>query len=135
MNIQEIERMGFEINMINARKYIRVSVSGEIKSGEEYKGVLILWSGIFQRWRKVAINNLFCVLDIQGLPPVGALHDIVKSLDTFGWKRNYRLAVLDRNNQTINNHFFMENVACNHGYSFKVFESEHVAVDWLNSDM
>jgi hypothetical protein len=59
--------------------------------------------------------------------------DLVSISEEVGWKRDFHVAIVDLNSDTLEDARFTEVVAANRAYPIRVFDNEEDGKDWLLS--
>ena len=111
--------------------HVRVKVSGE-----RVPGNVAADSGAVIRETITALESSKldrCLLVLRLTGPLSALDafDLVTASEEQGWKRNYRLALVNLNVESLEDTRFTEIVAGNRAYPVRVFADEDEALDWL----
>ena len=123
--------MSLEINIREFKDYIRVDVSGTRTRGKEMEEALELMKRIVEVCRASGIYRVLSVSRVSGQIPTLDAYQIVRMPQKFGWDKNYKLAVVDMNEESRQVTLFTEDVAVNRGFNSKVFDNEEEAKKWL----
>jgi hypothetical protein len=113
--------------------HIRIEVTGERIPGHVTPDSGEVAEKTVQVIEKTGITNCLLILNLTGpLSPMDAF-DIVAISEEVGWKRNFRIAAVERNAALLEDTHFTEIVAGNRAYPVRVFDNEDDARDWLLS--
>lgn len=111
--------------------YIRIDVSGERVPGHIASDSGNVMEQTMDAIAKTGVTDCLLVLNLTGpLSPMDAF-DIVSMSEEVGWKRNFRVAMVDRQPNPESDVQFTETVASNRAYPVRVFENEEDALEWL----
>jgi len=113
--------------------HIRIEVSGERIPGNVAIDSSVVMEKTMELIQKSGIRNCLILLDLTG--PLSAMDsfDIVSISEEVGWKRDYRVALVNLHAETLEDAQFTEVVASNRAYPIRVFDNEEDAKDWLLS--
>lgn len=113
--------------------HIRIEVTGERVPGNVAPDSGEVIEKTMQVIEKTGITNCLLILNLTGaLSPMDAF-DIVAISEEVGWKRNFKVAMVERNAAALEDTHFTEIVAGNRAYPVRVFDNEDDARDWLLS--
>jgi hypothetical protein len=125
--------MSYETRFEVFDDHIRIEVSGVRVPGEVGADSGEVVEKTMQVIDKTGITNCLLVLSLSGtLSPIDAF-DIVSVSEEFGWQRNFRAAIVERNAAAIEDTHFTEIVAGNRAFPVRVFDNDEDARDWLLS--
>jgi len=114
---------------------VRVEVTGEHTPGREMAEAASVWTRVAESCRERQVRKILAIWHAPATFPTADGFDIGSDPGAlFGWERTYALAVvhMDQAPRAQELYRFVENVAHNHGYSFRSFSSEAAARAWLD---
>ena len=123
--------MSLEISIKEFQDYIRVEVSGARTSGKEKEDAVNLWRRVVDACSESGINRVLVVSSVTGRIPTLEAYEVAGHPEEFGWSRDYKLALVDLDEESRRDNIFAENVAVNRGFQVKVFDNEQEAEIWL----
>lgn len=123
--------MALEVSIQECKDHIRVEVSGERTSGNEKEDAINLWTQVVEVCRKSEVKKILVISTLTGRVPAVKTYDIAGNPEAFGWSREYKLALVDLDENSRQHNLFAEDVAVNRGFHVKVFDNEEDAKDWL----
>lgn len=123
--------MGYETNIKEFPDYVRVHVIGKRSPGHSVANADRVGNMIVAFCKDKGINNILLVLELAGrLGPLDSL-EMVNHLPEYGFHHGLKLAYVNLNAESYRDSLFTETVAVNRSYSFKVFDNEQKAREWL----
>lgn len=113
--------------------HIRIDVSGERIPGAVALDSSVVMEKTMELIRETGINNCLLILNLTG--PLSAMDsfDLVSISEDVGWKRDFRVALVNVHAESLADAQFTEVVASNRAYPIRVFDNEEDAKDWLLS--
>jgi hypothetical protein len=110
---------------------IRIAVSGERVPGHVARDSTEVMEKTMDAIASSGITDCLLMLNLTGpLSPMDAF-DVVSVSEEVGWKRHFRVAIVDCNASSSADVQFTELVASNRAFPVRVFESEGEAMEWL----
>ena len=111
--------------------YIRIDVEGERIPGHIAEDSGAVMEQTMELIAKTGVTDCLLVLNLAGaLSPIDAF-DIVAISEEVGWKRDFRVAMVDLNAESAEDTHFTEVVASNRAFPVRVFDNEDDALLWL----
>lgn len=123
--------MSYHIEFADRADHLRVEVSGHRTPGREVEDAVAVWSEVADRCRAASLPRILAVMKLSGRLPTMAAFDIAHAPDSFGWSREFQLALVDLNEESRKDNLFTETIAVNRGFRVKVFDNEDDARAWL----
>ena len=123
--------MSLEISIQEFPEYIRVEVSGVRTSGKEKDDAIMLWRRVVEACRESGLARILVISNVTGRIPTLEAYEVAGHPEEFGWNREYKLALVDLDDESRQDNLFAENVAVNRGFHVKVFDNEKEAEIWL----
>jgi hypothetical protein len=120
-----------EIDVLD--NHIRVVVTGERVPGHVADDASLVMEQTIEAIGSSGIRNCLIVLDLAGNLTAMDSFDMVSVSEEVGWKRDYRVAFVNLNPESLESAQFTEIVAGNRAYPLRVFGNEEDAKDWLLS--
>ena len=111
--------------------FIRIEVSGDRVIGKETEDTFITWSKVADKCRETGISNVLAIIKLSGRLPADTSYITVRKAYEFGWSRDFSLALVYTNEDSLRDKFFTELVANSRGYTMKIFNNEQDASVWL----
>ncbi|MCB2204577.1 hypothetical protein KQI65_07500 [bacterium] len=111
--------------------YLRVEVSGIRIEGETTSQAIEVWRAVADLCEEADRTRVLCIIDLHGDFPAGSAYQLSSDPAAFGWKRSYRAAIVDLNEESYQQNIFTVTVAANRGYQVKLFREEESALAWL----
>lgn len=111
--------------------YIRIAVSGERVPGQVAQDSAEVMEKTMEAIATSGITDCLLMLNLTGpLSPMDAF-DVVSVSEEVGWKRHFRVAMVDCSSGSTADVQFTELVASNRAFPVRVFETEGEALEWL----
>ena len=123
--------MPYQTNIETYPDYIRVEVSGTRLPGQAVADADVVGKKIVSLCRDKEIDKVLLVLNLSGRLSVTDAYDIVANSEEYGWSRQFKLAFVDLNTDSLQDSHFIETVALNRAFPINVFDNEEEARDWL----
>lgn len=124
--------MPYKVLIEEKQDYIRVEVSGERTSGQEERDAKQVWSEVAAICTRSGKRKILAIFTLRGKLPTLAAFSLGENPEEFGLGRNFRIALIDLNEESREMNRFAETVAHNRGFSIaKVFDNEREGAEWL----
>lgn len=127
-------KLPYDVTIIDKDRYVRVEVAGVRTPGQEAEDGIAVWRQVAEHCRERRMSRILAVVDLSGRLPTLAAYKMGQSPESFGWRRNFKLAVVGANEPSHRDNLFTETVAVNRGYTVRIFDDEQPARDWLLAD-
>ena len=112
---------------------LRVEVSGDRGDGNHVPNADEVGKKIVQECRDAGIDRVLLVLHLTGRATAFEQFRTVINSIRYGWSREFKLAVVDTNRETVADTRFVETVAVNRVFNVRTFATEEQAAQWLDS--
>ncbi len=123
--------MPYQSNIQVCDGFIRIAVQGERVPGHVALDSCAVMEQTMEVIAQSGITDCLLILNLTGpLSPMDAF-DVVSISEEVGWKRHFRVAIIDCNADSAADVQFTEIVANNRAFPVRVFESEGEALEWL----
>ena len=123
--------MAYEFDLQLMSGYVRAEVSGARRFGDAAFEAGIVGRKIVEFCRDADVYRVMVVLKLKGaLSPIDS-HEMVVSSESYGWTHDFRLALVDSDEESLADVQFTETVAINRAYSVRAFRTEDDALAWL----
>jgi len=123
--------MPYDAEIRTFEDYIRAQVTGTRLPGRAVADADVVGEKIVELCRETGIRNVLVVLDLAGRLSAIDAYEMVSSAEQYGWSRDFRLAFVDLNAESLQDVYFTETVAVNRAFSVSVFDNEEEAKNWL----
>lgn len=123
--------MPYDLKTQEHENYLRVDVTGKRTPGNEVEDAISVWSHVAEICREKNKDRILGIYDVTGRLSARAAHAIAYDPSRFGYSKSFKLALVDINEESRQDMFFVEDVAVSGGYRVQVFESEEEAKAWL----
>jgi hypothetical protein len=125
--------MTYDIVIQEKQHYLEVRVSGTRIKSRETKDALDMWRVVAEKCNDTGMSHVLVILSLTGgSTSIMPAYDIASSAEQVGWRRKFKTAIVDLNEESRQVNLFGETVAVNRGFSqIKVFDDENKAVEWL----
>ena len=77
------------------------------------------------------MDRILVISRATGRIPTLEGYEVAGHSEEFGWSRDYKLALVDLNEESLQDNLFAETVAVNRGFNVKVFDNVKEAEIWL----
>jgi hypothetical protein len=91
-----------------------------------------------KQWAKVAelatahgLTNILVITELVGAPSSGSAFSMAAESERFGWKKEFKLAIVDADLSADAHNNFTKMVAANRGFQVNVFHTVSEALSWL----
>jgi hypothetical protein len=111
--------------------YIRADVTGTRVPGQVVADADVVGEELVSLCRETGIKKVLLVIELTGRLSAVDAYEIVSSSEQYGWSREFRLAFVNLNAESLEDSYFTETVAVNRAYSMNVFDNEEEAKAWL----
>ena len=111
--------------------YIRADVTGTRVPGQVVADADVVGEELVSLCRETGIKKVLLVIELTGRLSAVDAYEIVSSSEQYGWSREFRLAFVNLNAETLEDSYFTETVVVNRAYSMNVFDNEEEAKAWL----
>ena len=123
--------MPYELSIQEKENYIRVEVSGQRTPGHEVEDAITVWSRVAEVCNAKQMDRVLSIYNLTGRLPARAAHAIAYDPAKFGWSKRFKVALVDLNEESRQDMFFVEDVAVSSGYRVRIFDAEQEAEAWL----
>lgn len=123
--------MPYDLKIQEHENYLRVEVSGERTPGSEVEDATSVWSHVAEVCREKNKDRILGIYNVTGRLSARAAHAIAYDPARFGYSKQFKLALVDFNEESRQDILFGEDVAVSGGYQVQVFENEEEARAWL----
>ncbi len=124
--------MPYKVLIEEKQDYIRVEVSGERMPGQEERDAKQVWSEVAAICARSGKRKILAIFTLRGKLPTLAAFSLGENPEEFGLERNFRIALIDLNEESREMNRFAETVAHNRGFGIaKVFDNEREGAEWL----
>lgn len=123
--------MSYEAKIETFSDHIRAVVSGTRTPGTAVANADLVGQRLVELCQKTGIKKVLLVINLSGRLSATDAYDIVANSEQYGWSREFKLALVDLNAESLEDSFFTETVAVNRAYPMSVFDNEEEAKDWL----
>ncbi|MBI1342694.1 MAG: hypothetical protein GC171_07170 [Terrimonas sp.] len=128
--------MGIHLTIEERESYILAVTSGKREEGRQVDSAIEIFQKIGIACREKGINKILFISKATGKLGVFNVLFILENFERIGWSREFQLAYVNLNENTLPDTRFGENAAANRGYhKIKVFANEERAREWLMIDM
>jgi len=124
-------KMRAQYSIHNNQDHLRTQVSGAWTPGRESEEIIRFLEKVTDACRKLGVNRILAVIDIPGRIQIWDAHKVAHSSESFGWDRNFRLALVYTHQERFESNLFSERLAASRGLRVKVFRDETSAKAWL----
>jgi hypothetical protein len=111
--------------------YLEVHIKGLIVPGKELREAAQRWTQVAALCKEKDRNLILAFLDLKGQHSTSSKFDLVDAAATFGWRPEYKLSVVVKNEDQFLHLSFTETVMNNLGYEMKLFLNRREARKWL----
>ena len=111
--------------------HIRIEVSGERVPGSVAFDSSIVMEKTIKLIRESGISQCLVILNLTGSLSAMDAFDMVSISEDVGWQRDFRLAIVNLDAESLEESRFTEVVAGNRAYPLQVFDDEEEAKTWL----
>jgi hypothetical protein len=123
--------MPYQCNIEVGEEFLRIVVEGERVPGNIAMDSGAVLEQTLEVIAKTGITDCLLILKLTGpLSPMDAF-DVVSMSEEVGWKRHFRVAMVDCGADSSADVQFTEIVASNRAFPVRVFEREDEALEWL----
>lgn len=112
-------------------EYLEVHIKGTIVPGKELKEAKERWSKVTSLCVKEDRRLILAFIDLEGQHSIDFKFSLVDEAFTIGWRPEYKLATVVKNEAQYNHLSFTETVMNNLGYEMKLFKRKREARKWL----
>lgn len=111
--------------------HLRVSVTGVRRSGDAAFEAGQIGRKIVQTCEKNGVYRILLVLNLTGRLSAVDSYEMVVDAVGYGWTHRLRMAMVDKNKESVDDVRFTETVAVNRWYEVQAFTDEGKALAWL----
>ncbi len=111
--------------------YLEVHIKGQIIPGKELREATERWSRVAVLCEEEDRNFILAFIDLEGQHTTSSKFNLVDAATTFGWRPEYKLAAVVKNEDQFLHLSFTETVMNNLGYEMKLFLNRREARKWL----
>lgn len=112
-------------------EYLEVHIKAEIVPGKELKEAIERWTKIAALCNEYDRNLILTFIDLDGQLSNYEKFNLVDSASSFGWRPEYKLSLVVKNEEQLIHISFIETVMNNLGYEIKLFLNKREARKWL----
>ena len=112
-------------------EYLEVHIKGIIVPGSELREAVERWSTVATLCKEVERARILAFIDLEGHHSTSSKFNLVDAASTFGWRPEYKLSVVVKNDEQFLHLSFTETVMNNLGYEMKLFKNKRDARKWL----
>jgi hypothetical protein len=125
--------MAYDVEYQVLDDHIRIDVAGERVPGNVAMDSSVVLERTMELIQETGVTNCLLILNLAG--PLSAMDsfDLVSISEDIGWKRDFRVALVNVHPESLEDAQFTEIVAGNRAYALRVFDNEEDAKDWLLS--
>jgi len=123
--------MPYDAKIQTFEDHIRAHVTGTRVPGQAVADADVVGEELVRLCREKGIYKVLLVLDLAGRLSAIDAYEIVSSSEQYGWSREFKLAFVDLNAESLEDSYFTETVAVNRAYAMSVFDNEEEAKAWL----
>jgi len=123
--------MPYDATIQTFENHVRAHVTGARVPGQAVADADIVGEELVTLCREKGINKILLVIELAGRLSAIDAYEIVSSSEQYGWSREFKLAFVDLNAESLEDSYFTETVAVNRAYSMSVFDDEEEAKVWL----
>jgi hypothetical protein len=113
--------------------YLEVRLKGTIVPGKELSEAKDRWTKVAQLCVLEGRELILAFMDLKGQHPIISKFNLVDSAAGLGWRPEYKLALVVKNEEQHSNLSFLETAMNNLGYEMKIFLKKREALKWLLS--
>jgi len=121
--------VSYSIN--NKADHIRLSVAGTYSRGKEADEAKDIWRQVADACRKNSQSRVLAVSRITGAMPPAVSLSISNDPESYGWQRDFRVAVVFADENRFDSNRFGETILTNRHYEMRAFQDEEAAKKWL----
>jgi hypothetical protein len=125
--------MPYEAQVEVLDDHIRVEVAGERVPGSVALDASLVMEKTIEVINRTGISNCLVILNLAGSLSAMDSFDMVSISEDVGWKRDFRVALVNTQAESLEDAQFTEIVASNRAYPLRVFDNEEDAKHWLLS--
>ncbi len=114
-------------------EYLEVFIKGTIVPGKELKEAMERWTTVSNLCIKEDRRLILAFIDLEGRHSTDSKFSLVDAAASFGWRPEYKLSVVVKNEDQLNHLSFTQTVMNNLGYEMKLFKKKREALKWLLS--
>jgi hypothetical protein len=115
----------------NEKDYLHLSVSGSYTPGNEAAEMRQIWTEVSDTCRRQKQRRVLAMSSVFGELPTMVGFELASDPSSFGWERNFRMALVFEDKERYESHLFAETVMVNRYYDMKPFMNEDEAKTWL----
>ena len=123
--------MDYKVNIKKENNYLRAEIYGKRVPGKETANMSEAWRKIGIAGRNENIYKILAILNVTGHLKKSTTLKMSLSPSEIGWSRDFKLAAVDLNRDSIDANKFSVLISGNRGYDTKLFNNETDAKAWL----
>ena len=123
--------MPYETNIEVFPDHVRTDVTGVRITGEVVSNSDLLGQEMVRACSENSIHRILLVLHLTGRLSSIDAYEMVLNSEQYGWSRDMKMAIVDMNEESLQDSEFVETVAVTRAYPVSVFDNEEEARDWL----
>lgn len=125
--------MAYQFTFEEHEGVVKVIVTGERISGEKIKLAEEAWEKVAQFCMHKGLSRILIISQVTGnLPPLDA-YQISTNLENLGLRKNWKIAFVNQDLESLTDIQFAEIVAQNRGINARMFNQEAEAWTWISS--
>jgi hypothetical protein len=130
-NIHGTRLMAVQYTINIEKDFLRLDVSGSYTPGNEAAEMRQIWAEVSDACRLHRIRRVLSCSSVVGELPTMVGFELASAPSSFGWERNFRMALVFEDKERYESHLFAETVMVNRYYDMKPFMNEDEAKTWL----
>ncbi|MEQ9562025.1 MAG: hypothetical protein RLN69_05850 [Woeseiaceae bacterium] len=123
--------MAIQYTIRNEKNYLQLDVSGTYTPGKEAAEMRQMWAEVSDTCRRHQRRRVLAYSAVTGALPTMIGFELASDPSSFGWERNFRMALVFEDKERYESHLFAETVMVNRYYDMKPFMNEDEAKAWL----
>ncbi len=116
-----------------SKDFLNVRITATGLPGEEIAESRKIWRVMAESCQNEKRDRILAVIELERRPPIGLSYDIARQADSSGWRREYKLAlVVKEDHRAVFN--LIQSFLQHLGYEVALFERARAARKWLLAD-
>ena len=125
--------MPYDFEIVVQDDLVRVEVAGDRSAGDHVANADEVGKAIVGACRDSGIDRILVLSQLTGrASPLDQLRTVLHSIQ-YGWNRDFTMAFVDLNAETVRETRFVETIALNRVFKVRVFDNEADARSWLDT--
>lgn len=116
-----------------SKDYLNMRISATVQPGAEIAESKRIWRIMAESCQNEQRNRILAVLELERRPPIGLSYDIARQADASGWRREYKLALVVKEDHRVV-FDLIQSFLLHLGYEVALFERARPARRWLLED-